>query len=158
MGEKGIDGQPNPGRPVALWAMGVLCLTMASFAYIFPGEVGFSKRARIFLQAAGIGSMVIALFIFTEQHDMLINIASLLGLFGVFGTMVGLRMLRWNNLFWFGVFNLVLVVVNNVLYYGEGLLVALPVVQKVTFAGFLLWISSISAVLYNKGKITGNSV
>jgi hypothetical protein len=56
-----------------------------------------------------------ALLFFTGQHDMLINIASFLGLFGVAGTVVGLRMLRWNNLFWVGVFNLVLVVLNNVL-------------------------------------------
>lgn len=88
---------------------------------------------------------------------MLINIASFLGLFGVAGTMVGLRMLRWNNLFWFGVFNLVLVVLNNVLYYEKSWMYALPVVQKITFLSFLLWISMISVGLY-RGKITENAV
>lgn len=157
MGEKGVNGEPNGARSIAFAAMGVLCVTMAVFAYIFPGQVPFRKWVRIMLQLSGIGSMMVAFFIFTEQHDLLINIASLLGVVGAIGTMIGLRMLRWNNLFWFGVFNLVLVVLNNVLYHNEGLIFALPVVQKITFLSFLLWISMMSIGMY-RGKITKNSV
>lgn len=158
LGEQGINGEPNAARGIAFSAMVVLCVTMASFAYIFPKQVPFSKRVRIAVQVAGVSSMAVAFFIFTEQHDVLISIASLLGLVGVFGTMIGLRKLRWNNLFWFGIFNLVLVILNNVLYYNEGLMFALPVVQKITFLSFLIWISMISVVLYNKGKITEKTV
>jgi hypothetical protein len=88
------------------------------------------------VQVAGIGSMVVAVFIFTEQHDLLINIASLLGLFGTIGTLVGLYMLKWRSLFWMGIFNLVLVALNNVLYYNNDWILALPVVQKLTFLSF----------------------
>ena len=55
-------------------------------------------------------------------------------------------------LFWMGIFNFLLVVLNNILYYGDGLLFYLPVVQKFTFLFFLLWISLVNINLYNKIK------
>jgi hypothetical protein len=64
------------------------------------GLAGFSRRVQLWVQMAGIGSMAVAVFIFTEQHDLLINIASLLCLFGTIGTLVCLYMLKWMGLFW----------------------------------------------------------
>jgi hypothetical protein len=157
LNEKGINGEPSSSPMVALPALGVLCVTMAFFAYLFPMQVGFSRRVRVLLQVAGIASMVVALFLFTEFHDWVINVASTLGLVGVVGTMVGLRMLKWRCLFWMGILNLLLVILNNVLYYNEPLMFALPLVQKITFLSFLLWISLISVGLY-RGKIPKNGV
>jgi hypothetical protein len=156
--EKGVNGEPSFSPMIALPAMGVLCVTMATFAYLFPMQVGFSRRVRVSLQIAGIASMVVTFFLYTELHDWVINVASALGLVGAVGTMVGLWMLKWRGLFWMGVFNIMLVVLNNVLYYNSSLTYALPVVQKITFFSFLLWISIISIALYYKGKITENAV
>ena len=63
----------------------------------------------------------------------LINISCLLGVISAVGTMVGLRMMKWNFLFRVGILNLVMVVVNNVLYHYKPWIGALPVVQKITF-------------------------
>lgn len=153
LNEKGINGEPNPSRLVAVPAMGVLCVTMASFSYLFPLAVPFGKRWRVVIQVAGIASMVAAFFLFTDLHDAVIDVASLLGLVGAVGTMAGLQKLKWRWLFGLGVLNFAWVAANNVLYYNRPLIAALPVVQKITFLSFLLWISLISIGLY-RGKIT----
>jgi hypothetical protein len=77
-------------------------------------------------------------------HDIIINTASLFGLVAVLGTLNGLYQLQWKGLFIMGILNLVLVVINNICYYNEELLMYLPVVQKISFVFFLSWISLIS--------------
>jgi hypothetical protein len=103
---------------------------------------------RVLAQVSGIGGMVLAMFIFTEAHDWLINISCMLGVVSAVGTMVGMRMLRWRFLFWLGVLNLVMVVLNNVLYHYKPWMVALPLAQKITFLMFLGWVFWISVKLY----------
>jgi hypothetical protein len=64
--------------------------------------------------------------------------ASLFGLVALTGTFMGLIKHKWLKLLWIGLFIPVLIGVNYLLYYGKGLLVYLPVVQKITFLYFLL--------------------
>jgi hypothetical protein len=52
-------------------------------------------------------------------------------------------------LFGFGLFNLGLVVLNNCIYYGSSLYY-LPLVQKITFVSFLLWVCFVSVKLYRQ--------
>ena len=150
LNERGVNGEPSASRPIALSAMGVLCVTMGFFAWIFPTQVPFGRKVRVLVQGSGIAGMVLAMFIFTEAHDWLINISCLLGVISAVGTMVGLRMMKWNFLFRVGILNLVMVVVNNVLYHYKPWIGALPVVQKITFLMFLGWVFWISVKLYSR--------
>jgi len=145
-----INGQHNPARPISLTAMSVLCLTLAIFWYIFPRQIGLQKIGRLSIQISGAISMTIGMFIFTNLHDMVINIAGFFGLIAIIGTFMGLYKMNWRKLFWLGIFNLTLVALNNILYYGNGLLIYLPVVQKITFLFFLLWICLIDINLYRR--------
>ena len=101
--------------------------------------------------------MTIGMFLFTDLHDTIVNIASLCGIVATVGTFIGLRKLKWPKLFWLGIFNLALVALNNILYYGGGLKLYLPVVQKITFLFFLLWICFITINLYRR-QIKNNLV
>ena len=53
----------------------------------------------------------------------------------------------WVHNYWC---NLVMVVVNNVLYHYKPWIGALPVVQKITFLMFLGWVFWISVKLYSR--------
>ncbi|MEI9920861.1 MAG: hypothetical protein WDO14_19015 [Bacteroidota bacterium] len=94
--------------------------------------------------------------LFTDiDHDMITNLASLFGLIATIGIMVGLYQTKARMLFAFGVLNMILVCLNNYLYYNQDLIVYLPLVQKVTFVSFLGWICGVSinarsGYLYNK--------
>jgi hypothetical protein len=152
LNESAINGQPNHSRPIALVAMIVLCLTLIIFWWQFPKHVEFKKNTRLIIQISGFASMTLGLFLFSDFHDIAINIATLLGLVAMTGTFLGLVKLRWKKLFWMGVINIVLVVANNILYYNSGLIHLLPIVQKITFVYFLLWICLISLNLFRRQK------
>ncbi len=150
LNENAINGQQNPARPIAITAMFVLCLTFAIFCFIFPRYTGLPKKSLIAIQISGIHSMATGMFLFTNLHDIIINVASLFGFVAIAGIFAGLRKLKWRKLFWLGIFNLALVALNNILYYGNGLRVYLPVVQKITFLFFLLWMCLTDIQLFSK--------
>lgn len=148
LNETAINGQPNPARPFGLTAMVFLSFSLAAFWYIFPRQMIMSKTSRIVIQLCGIISMSVGLFIFTSFHDSVINVASLFGVIAMIGTFIGLYKVKWQKLFWFGVFNLILIALNNILYHGNGLRFYLPVVQRLSFLSFLLWICLIDIQLW----------
>jgi hypothetical protein len=144
LNEHGINGQYNPARPIAFIALIDICLTLSWFWYLFPLLVEFKKRGRRIIQVSGFASMAIGMFIFTSLHDLIINIASLFGLAALTGTLIGLWKLKWIKLFWMGLFILVLIGLNNRLYYGKNLMIYLPIVQIFTFLYFLVWICCVT--------------
>jgi len=96
--------------------------------------------------------MTIALFLFTKWHDEITNLASLFGLVATVGSFVVLYKINWYGLFAFGIINLLLVALNNYVYYTKGLIIYLPVIQKITFAAFLVWVCCINVSLYQRQK------
>ena len=144
LNESAINGQRNEARPIAFTAMAVLNLTLIIFWYMFPFHVGFKTKERYIIQASGFLSMGISIFIFTNLHDTIINVAGAFGLIALGGTLIGLRKAGWNNLFYMGVFIIFLIGVNNLLYYQKSLMYYLPIVQKITFLTFLLWVCFIN--------------
>jgi hypothetical protein len=153
LNEYSINGQYNPAKPVALVAMLILCLTLAYFWLLFPRYILMGKITRFIIQLSGVSAMAISLLLFTAiNHDLVTNLASLFGLPATLGTMLGLYKAKWYGLFLLGLGNLALVLLNNYLYYNEGLIRYLPVIQKVTFTAFLVWICSISIKIYGAAR------
>ena len=150
LNKNAINGQSNPARPLALSAMFVLCVTLAIFWYIFPKQISFKKNIRLMIQISGCLAMTTGMFLFTGFHDYIINIATCFGLIAITGTYIGLIKIRWMKLFWIGLFNIVLIVINNILYYDNGLIFYLPIVQKLTFLYLLFWIVLIDIKLYKQ--------
>jgi hypothetical protein len=134
-----INGQINSAQPIAMTAMVVLCISLAVFWYLFS-MISLSKTLWFRVtQFSGIAAMGTALLLNSSvDHDLITNLASLLGLMALVGTLIGLRRLQWNILFWFGTMNLLLVLLNNFLYYNPELIGYLPLVQKISFAAFLI--------------------
>lgn len=152
LNEYAINGERNPARPVAITAMAVVGLTLVVFWFRVSAEAPVGKATRAVTRISGVLSMATAVFLSTAAHDWVVNIASLFGLVAIGGTFICMKALRWRLLLWLGFFNLLLVAVNNILYYGNGGLVYLPGVQKVTFLSFLVWISAASCLLIGRVK------
>lgn len=142
--ERSINGQMNAARPMALAAMIVLCSSLIIFWWQFPNYASMGNRWKNSIRASGIIAMSTAFFLLSSlNHDLIINVASVFGLIATIGTLVGLFRNGWRLLFYFGLINLFLVVLNNVFYYNSDLIIYLPLVQKISFASFLVWIGSI---------------
>ena len=83
------------------------------------------------------------------DHDLAVNTSSAFGLIAMIGTLIALYQQEWKWLFAFGLFNLLLVALNNYLYHTEQMMY-LPVVQKFSFVTFLAWLSLININLYHR--------
>jgi hypothetical protein len=138
LNENAINGQANIARPIAMLASGALALSLVIFWIIFSIYCGFTPMARLVVQASGIISMVLVMFLFSSYHDMMVNLATAAGLIPLTATFIGLYRLRWKMLYRMGLLSLILVVLNNVLYYGD-MLRFLPMIQKFSFLYFLSW-------------------
>jgi hypothetical protein len=149
LNENAINGQLNPAKPVAITGMFILCLTLAFFWFLFPKEMKVNKNLKLVIQISGALAMTIAFFLFTNiNHDLVTNLASVFGLIATAGTYIGLYKARWLILFRFGLINILLVAANSYVYYTKGLIIYLPVIQKISFAVFLIWICCIDINLF----------
>ena len=100
--------------------------------------------------------MATAFLLMTKiDHDLAINISSSLGLIALLGTLLALYQLKWKSLFVFGLFNILLIGLNNYFYHISGNLTYLPIVQKISFLSFLVWICCIEVKLYQRVKKPG---
>ena len=151
LNEKAINGQTNAARPVGVTAMFILCLSLSSFWILFPVLTQLKKYHRLLIQVAGTVCMLTSFLLFSSiDHDLAVNTSSAFGLMAMIGTLVALYQLKWKWLFAFGLFDLLLVALNNYLYHIRGMMIYLPVVQKFSFLSFLVWFSLIDLKLYRK--------
>lgn len=148
LGGHAKNGQLNSAQPIAFVAMAVLCLTLACFWYVTPLLFGFSHVGKCCLQGMGVLSMSVAPFIFTAYHDTVINVAGVLGVFALAGTLIGLYRNQFFRLFGVGLFGLFLCGLNYSIYQTGQFIEYLPVIQKITFFVFLLWFSFIGLTLH----------
>lgn len=155
LNENAINGQHNPAKPIAMTGMFVLCLTLTFFWFLFPRHINIGKFFKLSIQISGTLAMTIAFFLFTNiNHDLVTNLASVFGLIATVGTFVGLYKTKWYGLFAFGLLNILLVGLNNYVYYNKEFIIYLPIIQKISFAIFLVWVCSIDLNLYRSTILT----
>jgi hypothetical protein len=155
LNENAINGRHNPAKPIAMTGMFVLCSALTFFWLLFPIHINIGKVAKLVIQVSGTFAMIITFFLFTNiDHDLVTNLASIFGLIATVGTFIGLYKVQWYGLFIFGFLNILLVGLNNYVYYSEGLIIYLPIIQKISFASFLVWICIIDINMYRKAIST----
>ena len=123
----------------------ILSVSLSVFWFVFPSFICLNKYHKLTIQITGIGGMTSSFLLLTHlNHDLAINISSGISLIAMIGTIVAVYKHSWHNLFLFGLFNFLLIGSNNYLYYSEGMIMYLPLVQKITFISVLVWICLIS--------------
>ena len=149
--DNAINGQPNTAKPIAVTALIVLCLALSAFWFFFPRHIMTGRIQRLTIQISGIASMLCSFFLLTNiNHDLVVNLASFMGFIATIGTLICLYQTKWYSIFAFGLFNIFLIGLNNYLYYTQGMMIYLPVVQKISFLSFLVWICFININIYQK--------
>ncbi len=151
LNENAINGQHNAAKPIALTGMFVLCLTLTFFWMLFTKHISVSRKLKLLIRISGTLAMTIAFFLFTNiDHDLVTNLSSFFGLIATVGTFIGLYKTRWYGLFAVGLLNILLVILNNYFYYNKELIIYLPIIQKVSFLFFLIWICCIDIHLFRR--------
>ena len=147
-----INGAFNPARPYAIAAMFLLCASLGLFFVQFAQRFVDHQAWKRAIQWGGILSMIFSSLIFTEYHDLMTILASIFGLFAVLGI---IRSILQSDLRAYkigGLLGIFLLAVNNYIYYTQHFLIALPLLQKITFAFILAWILGLNVEIYRKSS------
>lgn len=150
MEEKAINGQDNPARPISLFAIVVLGLSMTIFFFQFAKYFEKHMIWKRIIVVTGLISMVSAAFIFTSYHDVMTTILSFSGLIGISSI---LRALYNNKMTFFIIFGILCVIViglNNLFYYNENFSDYLAVVQQLDFVMVLSWTIGLNLKMMNR--------
>lgn len=150
LNDKALNGLPNGSKPYAVAAMLVLGCSLLFFWWQFAAIVNWSKPIKQGIQICGSLSSFCMLFLPFGNHDLVINLSTLFGGIALVLVIIALRRMNLNSLYKTALFNLVLIGINNIVYYTEKLLWMLPVVQKITFLFFICWIALTSLVISKK--------
>jgi hypothetical protein len=159
LNEKTMNGSYNPGQPVAIIAMVILCTGLGIFWYNFPKYLSQNITTCRIIQTSGLLAMGSTMLLFSNlNHDLVTSVAAFWGLIAVTGLFFILYKKKAWLLFGIGVFNLLLIVLNNVLYFNKDYIFYLPFVQKISFVCILGWIGWLNWLLhqYNANKQPAN--
>jgi hypothetical protein len=152
MSEKGMNEQINPARPCAISAMIILCLSLMFFFIQFANTFPKSRFWKRLIIVNGVLSMIFAILIFTKYHDLMTIISSIFGLFVVIGIIKEVYKSELMIYKISGVICILLLGINNYIYYTQQFIEGLPLIQKVTFAFILIWIIGLNYELMKKKK------
>jgi len=144
------NGEPNSAQPIALTAMIILAASLSVFWLVAPKIFPTLRKLYIFIPIFGIGAMIASCFIFTHFHDLMMNIGSIMGFAAIVILLFGLFTFHFYKLFWGAIGCLILIGINNFIYYTHYLIDYLPIVQKLSFCFILVWMSSYCWVGYQK--------
>ena len=147
MNANGQNGQVNPARSTAIFAWIVLCMSMMVFFIQFAIILVNIRWWRQVIIIGAVFSMIFASLIFSKYHDLMTTLSSLFGLFVVIGI---IREIYRSDLVMYkflGLLCLILLGLNNFIYYSEAFLQWLPILQKISMAIVLLWILGLNLVL-----------
>ena len=142
--KKGMNGQLNPARPYAILAMTILCFSLIFFFIQFANAYCKNRKWKSIIKMTGVISMSFALFVFTKYHDVITMLSSFFGLFTVIGIIREVYLSKMVRYKYFGVLCIVLLVINNCIYYSKYFIEVLPLLQKVTFVIVLIWIGALN--------------
>jgi len=134
------NGELNDSRVVAMSAMVILCASLSLFWYYLPQFFHISRAGGAVIRYTGISSMVLALFIFTNYHDLVIYSSVVLGIIALLGTFRALYLKKEYKLVGGGIICLFLIGINNYIYTTGNYIDTLPIMQKAAFFAFLLWV------------------
>jgi hypothetical protein len=151
------NGKQNAARPIAIIAMSVLCLSIGIFWYFVPRLFTFKPYSKKIIQYTGMMSMGMIVLLQADYHDTVINIAGILGVIAITGTLTGLYKIRLYKLLALGLLCLFLCLLNNYIYYTKNWIWYLPIIQKISFFFFLLWFCLLTIQLFQKARSTANS-
>jgi hypothetical protein len=142
------EGVINPARTTARVALAIICLSMILLWYQLPKLFSIKRITQTIMQVSGIISMVILLFLQSQNHDIIIRIAGVFGLVAVISILIELYRDAFYGLFILGLFFLALFLFNYYIYETGVLLELLPLIQKFTFIICLGWLAYLNIKLY----------
>lgn len=129
--EKAINGEVNGAKYIAIAGLLCLCVSFALFFYRFSLKIQDKSAANV-IKYAGISAMIFSFLVASPYHDMMSMISSTLGLLALFYILVFVFRSKLTLFKLLTFVTMLLLYVNNYVYYSQQGLYFLPILQKIT--------------------------
>lgn len=153
LGNNAVNGKTNTAKPYAIAGWFIVCIGMITFWFAIPAFLLLEKMYKKVIQLTGILTMLIAMLLFTHLHDFVINAAGICGVIALMGLFAGLYKNKWLLLFYSGIGCLLLMLVNYYIVITGNGLVALPLIQKITFLLIMAWLYTLCRKALQANKV-----
>ena len=145
-----INGELNNGRFLARAALGFLCGSLLLLWYFLPGLFPKHNRNLKIMWISGILALATTFFLSTGTHDTTVRIAGVFGVIAFTSCLRELYRIKFYNTFYLGIICLTVFMINYIIYETGAFIGSLPVVQKITFIGFISWFILLNRSLIEK--------
>ena len=150
MNKYGVNGQVNQARIYSITAMIILCMSLTIFFIQFAQTFAQNPFWKFTIKIGGVLAMFFAVLISTKYHDLMASLSSVFGVFVVVGIVWEVYKSKLNLFKIGGVVCIMLLGVNNYIYYSRNGIEYLPLIQKMTFVAILLWIIGLNYKMMKK--------
>lgn len=151
--EIAINGQPNQARPFAILSMITLWISLLIFFFMFSNVFLPNTLWGNAIKISSTISIIFASLLFTKLHDFVTTASSLFGVVSIIGLLVGIVKSNLVHYKITGILCIILLGINNFIYYTEYFINLLPLLQKITFAVVLLWIIGLNRVIIIRKQV-----
>ena len=145
-----IGGHLNSARLFARLGLLVLCVSLSFLWYLMPKLFATKSNNQRVMQISGIASLLLTLFLSDNNHDVVVRIAGVFGVIALISLFVELHKAKHKALLWFGICCLAIFFINYYIYETGIYITSLPVIQKITFLGFITWFLLLNVLIYRK--------
>ncbi len=144
---RAVNGALNAGRYWARGALMALCSALLLLWHHLPRLTGGPAWSRRLMRLFGMAALGTTFFLSAGTHDLTVYIAGGLGTVAIVLAIYGLWKGQRRSLTVLGAWCLLIFLLNYVIYESGSFLRALPLIQKVTFSSFLIWLAGINLAL-----------
>jgi hypothetical protein len=141
------SGAINAGRPFAVLATIIWPLSLVPLWLQVPMLFRHGPALRWLVRITGPASMLVWALVFTHFHDLVINVASILGFIAIVATILGLVGTKNRALVRVGLLPMSLAMTNYLMWQTGSLLWLMPLVQKAAFTSSFFWIVAASSAV-----------
>jgi len=141
------SGDVNRGRPFAVLATIILPLSLVPLWLQVPVLLRDRAKSGRFVQVVGSTAMVVSTAIFSSLHDIVINVAAVLGFTAFAVTVLQLADTWHRALTAVARLSAILCMANYLMWLTGTFLWAMPLVQKAAFVAFFSWIVAMSCAI-----------
>ncbi len=145
--QEAINGELNGASSYARWALGVLCASLLWLWANLPRLFNRKSWNLYLMWVMGLLAVLAMAFLGSETHDSIVRISGAFGLVALVSCIVELHKAGYPKLAILGSSCLLVFLLNYYIYETGILMRSLPVIQKLTFALFLLWFALLNRVL-----------
>lgn len=147
------NGAPNKAYVLSLLTLIELCIALAVLFYQFPKFFPLHNAWDRIISLGGVLAVALIPLIATDWHHVGVAGGSFLGSIAIFGILKSLQKYQLKTYLFWGIIAILLLVINNIMFFAKIGVYYLAFLQKIAFFFVLTWFGFISWGMGKKGLV-----